>query len=111
MNLKRPFETCEAHVALELVRGRWKLLILRSLRRGPHRTGELVRALSGVAKNRLNDNLRQLERSGIIRKKTFSGRVPRVEYGLTGLGRSLCPIIDALHEWGVKNKRRFLGPS
>lgn len=108
MKFKKAPDTCEAYVALELIRGRWKLLIVRSLRAGPQRTGELVRALSGVAKNRLNDNLRHLERSGIIRKRTFTGKVPRVDYGLTGLGRSLCPVIDSLHAWGVKNKRRLV---
>ncbi len=97
-------DTCEAHVALELIRGRWKLLILRELSSGPKRTGQLLRALDGVAKNRLNQNLRALERTGIVRRKTYAGRVPRVEHTLTPLGVSLCPIVEALHRWGVKHK-------
>ena len=96
----------EAHFTLELIRGRWKLYILLQLWTGPMRTGQLVRALGGIAKNRLNDNLRDLEQAGLTRRKTYTGRVPRVEHELTPLGTSLCPVVLALHEWGARNKSR-----
>lgn len=96
--------TSEAHFTLELIRGRWKLYILLELWLGPRRTGELVRALPGIAKNRLNENLRDLERTGFTRRKIYAGRVPRVEHELTPLGASLCPVVAALHEWGARNK-------
>ncbi len=96
----------EAHYTLELIRGRWKLYILLELWSGPRRTGELVRALKGIAKNRLNENLRQLERSGLTRRKVYAGRVPRVEHELTPLGTSLCPVVAAMHEWGARNKSK-----
>lgn len=97
----------EAHFTLGLIRGRWKIYILLELRSGPLRTGQLVRALEGIAKNRLNENLRELERTGLIRRKIFAGRVPRVEYGLTPRGISLCPVLAALHKWGAKNKSKL----
>ena len=97
-------DTHHAYLTLELLRGRWKLYILRHLNDGPRRTGQLLRALGGIAKNRLNQNLRELERMGILRRKSFKGRVQRVEYVLTKRGLSLSPVIDALHVWGAGNK-------
>jgi DNA-binding HxlR family transcriptional regulator len=102
-------KTCEAYLALELIRGRWKLLILRQLRKGTQRTGQLARALDGVARNRLNENLRELERTGVIQRAVYKERVLRVEYGLTDLGNSLCPIIESLHRWGRRNKEHLSG--
>ena len=102
----RKFKTSEAHFTLELIRGRWKVYILLELWSGPRRTGELVRALDGIAKNRLNANLRDLERAGFVRRKAYAGRVPRVEHELTPLGTSLCPVMAALHDWGAKNKSK-----
>jgi DNA-binding HxlR family transcriptional regulator len=104
MNDPLTSDTHHAYLTLELLRGRWKLYILRHLNDGPSRTGQLLRALGGIAKNRLNQNLRELERMGILRRKSFKGRVQRVEYVLTKRGLSLKPVIEALHEWGAGNK-------
>ena len=106
MKPRKKFKQNDAHFTLELIRGRWKLYILLELWSGARRTGELVRALPGIAKNRLNENLRDLERTGFLRRKVYAGRVPRVEHELTPLGLSLCPVVGALHEWGSKNKSR-----
>jgi DNA-binding HxlR family transcriptional regulator len=101
-------ETHPAYLTLELLRGRWRLYILRCLIDGPQRTGQLLRALEGIAKNRLNENLRELERMGILSRRSFKGRVQRVEYVLTERGRSLAPVIDSLHEWGASNKNHLV---
>lgn len=94
----------DAYLTLEILRGRWRLCILRQLIGGPSRTGQLLRALAGVAKNRLNQNLRELERLGILSRKSFPGRVPRVEYVLTKRGHSLAPVIESLERWGAENR-------
>ena len=101
-------ETHPAYLTLELLRGRWRLYILRLLIDGPQRTGQLLRALEGIAKNRLNENLRELERMGILSRRSFKGRVQRVEYVLTERGRSLGPVIASLHEWGASNKSHLV---
>ena len=103
----KKFGPSEAHFTLEQIRGRWKLSILLELWSGPMRTGQLVRALRGIAKNRLNDNLRDLEHAGLTRRRTYTGRVPRVEHELTPMGTSLCPVVAALHEWGARNKSKM----
>lgn len=95
--------------ALELVRGRWRLLIVRELLAGPQRPGSLARALRTVAKNRLHQNLRDLEKLGLVRRTQFDGRVPKVEYSLTPLGSSLRPVIDSLTAWGAENGRLLNG--
>jgi DNA-binding HxlR family transcriptional regulator len=107
MNDHPTSDTHHAYLTLELLRGRWKLYILRHLHDGPQRTGQLLRALEGIAKNRLNHNLREMERMGILSRKSFKGRVQRVEYVLTKRGLSLCPVIESLHEWGSQNKHHL----
>ena len=102
----RKHTLCEARFTLERFRGRWKTCILLELWPGPMRTGQLMRALGGIAKNRLNDNLRQLSSMGFVRRKSYAGRVPHVEYGLTPLGKSLCPVMEALHDWALRNKMK-----
>ena len=106
MNDHSPSDTHHAYLTLELLRGRWKLYILRHLSGGPQRTGQLLRAMGGIAKNRLNQNLRELARMGILSRKSFKGqgRVQRVEYVLTKRGVSLAPLLDSLHEWGGRNR-------
>jgi len=102
---KRPEES-DADFTLDLICGRWKVPILMALHCAPQRTGHLVRALKGVSKNRLNDALRDLRRSGLIRRRDYPGSVPRVEYEVTPLGKSLCPIVVDLYEWGVRHRRK-----
>lgn len=98
----------DADFTLDLICGRWRVPILMELHCGPRRTGKLVRALKGVSKNRLNDSLRELRRAGIIRRRVFAGRVPRVEYEVTALGKTLCPLVESLHKWGGRHRREVL---
>lgn len=104
MKTRSPSCIDDAYLTLELLRGRWKLRILCHLTAGPCRTGRLLRALDGIAKNRLNENLRELDRVGVLRRKSFTGRVPRVEYVLTKRGHSLIPLIESLREWGAGHR-------
>ena len=96
----------DADFTLDLICGRWKVPILIELHDGPRRTGQLVRALEGVSKNRLNDALRGLRTAGIIRRRVFDGKVPRVEYEVTALGKTLAPIVADLYKWGVRNRHK-----
>lgn len=98
------FDEGLSHV-LELVRGRWRIRIIRQLLGGPQRPGSLARSLRTVAKNRLHQNLRELEKLGVIQRKAYEGRVPRVEYSLTPLGVSLKPVVESLATWGERHGR------
>lgn len=88
--------------ALAIVAGRWKLRILFQLFGGRVlRFSELERALSGVSQKVLNQQLRQLEQDGIVRRVAYAESPPRVEYSLTTWGQSLCPALDALLRWST----------
>jgi DNA-binding HxlR family transcriptional regulator len=92
---------CPAESTLGVIGGKWKLLILRELLSGVSRFGELRRRLSGVSEKMLAQHLRELETDGIVERKIYAEVPPRVEYSLTAAGKTLKPIIDGLHEWGL----------
>jgi DNA-binding HxlR family transcriptional regulator len=92
---------CPAESAVEVIRGRWKLMILHELCNGTVRFGELRRALTGISEKMLTQHLRELERDGIVARAAYTGTPPKVEYSLTAAGRDLKPILDALHAWGL----------
>lgn len=91
---------CPTEAALAVIGGRWKVPILWHLRCGTLRFGELSRLLSGVTQKMLTQQLRELERDGIVHRRVFPEVPPRVEYSLTELGSSLSPLLDALSTWG-----------
>lgn len=93
---------CPAENTLKILRGRWKLMILQQLVSGVNRFGALKRALKGISEKILTQHLRELERDGIISRKAYDQIPLRVEYSLTASGNSLKPIIDAMHDWGVR---------
>ena len=95
--------SCPAETTLGVIGGKWKLLILRELLAGVSRFGELRRRLSGISEKMLAQHLRELESDGIIARKIYPEVPPKVEYSLTASGKTLKPIIDGLHEWGLEH--------
>jgi len=75
-------------------------MILHELCAGVSRFGELQRGLKGVSEKVLAQHLRELEKDGIIQRTAYAEVPPRVEYSLTPSGKTLKPILDAMHEWG-----------
>ena len=92
---------CPAEVALKVISGRWKLLILQELYLKDTRFAELRRALPGISEKILSQELRQLENDGIIIRTLLTERPIKVEYAMTPLGKRLKPIISAMHKWGL----------
>ena len=89
--------------AIRSLRGRWKLVILFHLFGGKVlRFSELERAIPDVAQKMLAQQLRHLERDGIVRRIEHAQVPPRVEYALTAWGQALCPALDALLTWREK---------
>ena len=87
---------------VRLIGSKWKCSILCHLMDGGElRTGELRRLLAGVSQKVLTEQLRELERDGLVSRTVHPEVPPRVEYRLTELGGSLRPIIDAMCEWGA----------
>lgn len=96
---------CPTEVAMEILGGKWKLVILEHLRDGVRRFGELRRALPSITPRMLTRQLRELEADGIVHRHVHPVVPPRVEYSLTGLGRSLEPLLTELRAWGEKYRR------
>lgn len=91
---------CGIDAAMDVVGGKWKVLILWALEEEPRRFGELRRMLPGVTEKVLAAHLRELETDGIVLRTDFAEVPPKVEYSLTDLGRSLNRALEPLGAWG-----------
>ncbi len=100
MKTKDELPACPVATAVALIGGKWKLLILRNLKSRPWRFNELQRDLDGVSQKVLTDSLRQMIADGLVYRRDYHEMPPKVEYGLTNLGRQMLPIIDALADFG-----------
>jgi DNA-binding HxlR family transcriptional regulator len=87
---------------LRILEGRWKLVILFHLLDGNVlRFSELERAIPSISQKMLIQQLRQLERDGVVRRIVHHQVPPKVEYGLTGWGQALCPALDEMLKWAA----------
>jgi DNA-binding HxlR family transcriptional regulator len=91
---------CPAEFTLAMIGGRWKIPLLFHLLSGTKRFSELSRALTGVSQKMLTQQLREMERNGLVERKVYAQVPPKVEYALTPLGSSLKPVVDAMCQWG-----------
>lgn len=93
--------------ALRILEGRWKMLIIFHLFHRPVlRFSELERAIPKVSQKMLIQQLRELERDGIVQRTVHPQVPPKVEYALSAIGRELCPALDALLEWAAVRRKR-----
>jgi DNA-binding HxlR family transcriptional regulator len=95
-------------LSLDIIGGKWKILIVWELKDGPKRYGELRKLLPKVTHKMLTQQLRELEADEIITRKVYPEVPPKVEYSLTLLGKSIIPVIDLLSEWGGEYRRVFV---
>ncbi len=97
---------CPVETALSIFGGKWKPLILWHLLHGVRRFGELQRLIPGITRKVLTEDLRALERDGIVARRVYEQIPPKVEYSLTKYGSTLRPVLAALCDWGSKHERR-----
>ena len=95
---------CPAEYTLNVIGGRWKVLILWKLFQGEHRFSALFRAMNGPTQKMLTQQLRELEHDGLVRRQVYAQVPPKVEYSLTPLGMSLKPVVNAMCAWGKKHR-------
>ena len=95
-------EICPVEKTLDIIGGKWTILILRDLFSGTKRFGELRKSLEGISPKTLSERLRYLEEEGIVQKKIYAEVPPKVEYSLTERGETLRSIIVTLKRWGEK---------
>lgn len=90
---------CPVEMALEVVGGKWKPLILYRLSHGTHRFGQLQRSIPDVSQRMLTLHLRELERDGVVHRLVYPQVPAKVEYSLTEPAKHLVPILEELGSW------------
>lgn len=100
MKRKDELPACPVATTVELIGGKWKLLIIRNLKSRPWRFNELQRDLEGISQKVLTDSLRQMIDDGLAYRRDYQEMPPRVEYGLTDLGKRMVPIMNVLEDFG-----------
>lgn len=100
--MSREQAVCPVEITLTLLGNKWKVLILRELFTGTKRFGALSRGVHGISQKMLTQQLRQMEADNLVQRKVYAEVPPRVEYSLTKVGRSLSPILEAMHRWGTE---------
>ena len=99
MHETEPYK-CTVAVTLEIIGGKWKSLILWHLRLKTLRFSQLQRRLGKITQKMQTQQLRELERDGLIHREVYAEVPPRVEYSLTDLGLSVVPILEQMCAWG-----------
>jgi DNA-binding HxlR family transcriptional regulator len=102
--IANPFNAqCPSRDILEVIGGKWSLLILCRLQGGSVRSGSLTRSVAGISQKMLTQTLRELERCGVIERISYPEVPPRVEYKLTTMGQTLSKLVIELEQWVVQH--------
>lgn len=94
---------CPVSATLKIIGGKWKPIILYYLTFGTKRFGEIAVRIPTISRKVLTEQLKELEKDGLIVRKQYKEIPPRVEYSLTDLGKSLSAVFDEMAVWGRKN--------
>ena len=99
MNIKKQYR-CPVELTIDLLGGKWKVLILWHLSNGPLRFCQLKKLYPKITQKILTQQLRYLEGIGLVIRTTYPEIPPKVEYSLSELGETIKPVLDKLQEWG-----------
>ncbi|SHI42856.1 DNA-binding transcriptional regulator, HxlR family [Nocardiopsis flavescens] len=102
-------EDCPVREVLDRIGDKWSVLVIVLLGRRTHRYGELHRTIDGISQRMLTLTLRALVRDGLVERTAHATVPPRVEYSLTGLGRTLLEPLTALDRWAVEHRDDIRG--
>ena len=98
---------CPLEVALDVVGGKWKGMVLYTLLNGTARFNEIRRAVPQATQRMMTMQLRELEADGVIHRKVYAEVPPKVEYSLTEFGLSLKPILLLMSDWGAQYREKI----
>jgi DNA-binding HxlR family transcriptional regulator len=93
---------------LDIVGGKWKLVLIAILRGGKLKFRELAKE-AGISPRILSKELKELEVNGLVSRTVLDTRPITVEYELTAYSVSLNEVILAMHEWGQKHRKKITG--
>lgn len=100
MKHKKDLPDCPIATTVSLVGSKWKLLIIRNLMKRPWRFNELRRSLDGISQKVLTDSLKELTSDGLVYRKDYRTNPPKVEYGMTELGKKFLSVLDTMEQFG-----------
>ena len=106
MTPQQPY--CGLHVALAVMGGKWKPLILYYLSQGPNRFGDLKRSIAGISEKVLIQQLRQLAAAGVLTRHDYQRVPPMVDYTMTEFGMTLARALMPLCEWGTEHRAQVV---
>lgn len=95
---------CGLDVALAVMGGKWKPMILYHLQHGPRRFGDLKRQVTGISEKVLIQQLRDLQTAGVLVRHDYQEVPPRVDYTVTPFGMTLVQALMPLCSWGTQNR-------
>src|SRR5882757_4988896 len=102
---KRFLTTCDMTYAVQLMGGRWKLLIMMNLEKGTLRFSELKKRMEHITERMLTLQLREMESDGLLKRTVYAEVPPRVAYELTSISTELIPICMQLSNWGTRHRK------
>ena len=105
MTRKKDVVFCPVETTLAVISGKWKVMIIYYLLKETRRFNQLQRDLNGITHRTLSKQLKEMEDDGLITRTDYGEIPPRVEYDLSPLGRSLKPVLNAMHKWGEQNAK------
>lgn len=97
------FAECPITATLEVIGGKWKPIILYNLTMGTRRFGEIAVRIPSISRKVLTEQLKELERDGLIMRQQYPEMPPRVEYSLTAKSQGLTAVFNEITNWGKKN--------
>jgi DNA-binding HxlR family transcriptional regulator len=95
--------------ALDVLSGKWKLQIILSLSFGKKRFKQIQREIPGLTPKMLSKELKELEINELATRHVYDTLPVTVEYEITPYGRTLNPLIQELHSWGTRHRKRIIG--
>lgn len=99
--------SCPITGSINIFGGKWKPEIIYFINQGPKRFNELRRLIPEVSQRMLTQQLRELERDGIIHRKQYLVIPAKVVYSMTELGKTLIPIFAELEKWTTKHNNKI----
>ncbi|TYS89147.1 helix-turn-helix domain-containing protein [Rossellomorea aquimaris] len=100
MKQLHPEYQCSIDLVIDVIGGKWKVLILWNLNEGVKRFNELKRSMPNITQKMLTQQLRELEEHGLVARKVYQEVPPRVEYSTTEMGKKLQMTLFEMCKWG-----------
>lgn len=103
----RPLNYCSIRCSMEVLGGKWKLLIVAELFKSTKRYSALKRSIPEISEKMLISSLQELEHHNIVVREVVEAIPPHVEYSLSEYGQSVRPVLEILFGWGEGHIKKY----